>query len=91
MLEKINLYDYKYISEVENGKEDYGYIIDYLEKIDGIDKYFKFNNIDRNNIKYKTINHEHLSKFLLGAVIELQKQINNLKERILEWKKYKSL
>ena len=84
MLEKINLYDYKYISEVENGKEDYGYIIDYLEKIDGIDKYFKFNNIDRNNIKYKTINHEHLSKFLLGAVIELQKQINNLKERILE-------
>ena len=84
MLEKINLYDYKYISEVENGKEDYGYIIDYLEKIDGIDKYFKFNNIDRNNIKYKTINHEHLSKFLLGAVIELQKQINDLKERILE-------
>ena len=80
MLNKIKLYDYKYIDEINNGKKDYGYIIDYLESIDGIDKYFVFNEIERNGLKYKTINHEHLSKFLLGAVIELQKDINSLKE-----------
>lgn len=79
VLSQIELYDYEYIDEVENGKDDYGYIIDYLEKIEGIDKYFKFNDIKRNNLKYKTINHEHLQKFLLGAVIELQKQINELR------------
>ena len=78
ILGQIELYDYKYIAEIEDGKEDYGYIIDYLEQIDGINKYFKFNSINRNEIQYKTINHEHLSKFLLGAVIELQKQINEL-------------
>lgn len=80
MLTKIKLYDYNYIKEINNGKEDYGYIIDYLENIDGIDKYFVFNEVERNGLKYKTINHEHLSKFLLGAVIELQKEINSLKE-----------
>lgn len=79
LLSQIELYDYNYIDEVENGKDDYGYIIDYLEKIEGIDKYFKFNDIKRNELKYKTINHEHLQKFLLGAVIELQKQINELR------------
>ena len=80
MLKQIELYDYKYIDEINNGENDYGYIIDYLENIEGINKYFVFNEIERNGLKYKTINHEHLSKFLLGAVIELQKEINSLKE-----------
>jgi len=83
ILTKIKLYDYNYIKEINDGKEDYGYIIDYLEKIDGIDKYFVFNEVERNGLKYKTINHEHLSKFLLGAVIELQKEVNLLKEELV--------
>ena len=81
ILRQIDLYNYKYKEGIEGGVKDYGYIIDYLEKIDGIKDYFTFNDIERNGFKYKAINHEHLEKFLLGAVITLQKQIDELEEK----------
>lgn len=80
ILRQIDLYDYKYKKEIENGKEDYGYIIDYLEKIPNIKKYFEFYDAEKNGIKYKQISHEQLEKFLLGSVIELQRQIDELKK-----------
>ena len=82
ILRQIELYDYKYIDKVENGKQDYGYIIDYLESIDGIKDYFTFNKIERDGLKYETINHEHLEKFLLASVVSQQKEIDMLKEEI---------
>lgn len=81
ILKLIKLYDYKYIQKIENGKEDYGYIIDYLEEIPNIKNYLNFYNSERNGIKFKQLAHEQISKFLLGAVVELQKQIEELKER----------
>lgn len=77
ILRQIDLYDYKYIDDLEDGKEDYGYIIDYLEEIPNIEKYFTFYDAERNGIKFKQIAHEHLAKFLLGAVIELNKKLES--------------
>lgn len=80
ILRQIDLYDYKYKKEIEEGKNDYGYIIDYLEKIPNIGKYFEFYDAEKNGIKYKQISHEQIEKFLLGSVIELQRQIDELKK-----------
>lgn len=80
ILREIDLYDYKYKKEIEEGKNDYGYIIDYLEKIPNIGKYFEFYDAEKNGIKYKQISHEQIEKFLLGSVIELQRQIDKLKK-----------
>ena len=78
MLRKIDLYDYNYIKEFYNGKKSYGYIIDYLEKIPGFEKYVHFNEDNRNENYHTKIvaNQEEWIKFLLGAVIELQKQLD---------------
>ena len=82
ILREIELFDYKYIKEIEQGKEDYGYIIDYLEKIPHIKKYFKFYDSERNNIKFKQIDENQFEKFLLGAVVILQKQIDKLERNL---------
>lgn len=81
ILRNIDLYDYKYINEIENGKKDYGYIIDYLERIPNIDKYFDFMDASYKDINYKQISHERIEKFLLGAVIELQRQLDKFQEK----------
>ena len=81
IIRQIKLYDYNYIQEFYNGKQSYGYIIDYLEKIPGFSEYITFYEDNRNK-KYPTKvvkNQEDWSKFLLGAVIELQKQIDEIK------------
>ena len=82
IIKEIKLYDYKYIDEIEKGKEDYGYIIDYIEKIPNIKKYLTFYESERNGIKFKQLAHEQISKFLLGAVIELEKKIERLEEQV---------
>ena len=86
ILREIDLYDYKYKKEIEDGKEDYGYIIDYLEKIPNIEKYFEFYEAEKSGIKYKQISHEQLEKFLLGSVIELQRQLDEMKDMIYNMK-----
>ena len=77
IIKQIKLYEYDYISEVEEGKHDYGYVIDYLEKIPNIEQYFTFeeSEYNRSGVRSKRMNTEHLIKFLLGAVIELNKKI----------------
>lgn len=82
ILRQIKIYDYKYIEGIEDGKKDYGYIIDYLEKIDGIDKYLtiKPNKIDGYDVKQ--VFNETLIKMLLASVIQHQKEIDLLKEEI---------
>ena len=77
IIEQIKLYEYDYIPKIEEGKHDYGYIIDYLEKIPNIEHYFTFeeSEYNRSGIFSKRMNTEHLIKFLLGAVIELNKKI----------------
>lgn len=82
IIKEIKLYDYKYIDEIEKGKEDYGYIIDYIEKIPNIKKYLTFYESERNGIKFKQLAHEQISKFLLGAVIELEKKIERLEGQL---------
>ena len=74
------MYDYKYIKEIYNGEEDFGYLIDELENIPNINTYLKFKDKIQNE-KYHTkiVNQERLIKFLLGATIELQRQIDEIK------------
>lgn len=87
ILRQIKLYNYQYIDEFYNGKKDYGYIIDFLEKIPNINKYINFieDDYDKEDIRkqYKTshIDSEHLIKFLLGSVIQLQYQIDKINEK----------
>lgn len=79
ILNQIDIYDYKYIPNFYDGKEDYGYIIDYLEQIPGIDKYLTFVPEKIGNINTKRVNHEQFDKFLLSAIVSLAKQIKKEK------------
>lgn len=79
ILNQIDIYDYKYIPDFYDGKEDYGYIIDYLEQIPGIDKYLTFVPEKIGNINTKRVNHEQFDKFLLSAIVSLAKQIKKEK------------
>ena len=75
ILDRIELYDYKYKDDVLDGREDYGYIIDYLEEIPEIDKFLTFEEDVESGYNVKRIRTEQLVKFLLGSVIELNKEI----------------
>lgn len=86
ILRQIKLYDYKYIDDFYDGKSDYGYIIDYLEKIPNLNKYIDFikdeyEDVNDKRNKYSTshIHTEHLIKFLLGSIVELQHQIDEIR------------
>lgn len=76
----MDLYDYKYIDEVNNGREEYGYIIDYMEKIPGIEKFIDFIPTEVDGHDTKRIIGEQFTKFLLGGVIQLAKEIKRLKK-----------
>ncbi len=82
ILRQIKLYDFKYIKDIEEGKKDYGYIIDYLEQIEGIDKYLKISPNDINGYEVKQVFTESLIKMLLASVVQHQKEIDLLKEEI---------
>lgn len=80
ILRNIDLYNYKYIKDIENGKEDWGYIIDYLEQVNGIKDYLTFFEGTINGHNVKQISTESLIKFLLACVVNQQKQIDTLKK-----------
>ena len=79
ILDKIDIYDYNYIPEVNDGRNDYGYIIDYLEKIPGIEKYLTFNDDKVGNYKTKKISLSNLIRFLLSSVVALNKEVKEIK------------
>ena len=79
ILDKMDIYDYNYIPEIYNGKQDYGYIIDYLEKIPGIEKYLEIAEEEVKGYKTKSIFNSSLIKFLLSSVIALNKEIKKIK------------
>lgn len=90
-------YDYKYnISEIPN---EYGFIIDYVEKDKGYDKFLSFKEMKAKAngkdldyatkegpgvIDFKKFNQENLTKFLMVVIKDLQKKVDNLEQKIKE-------
>lgn len=77
---QIDMYDYDYIDNVCDGKHDFGYVIDYLEKIPGIQDYLDFIPETVEGKKVKRINSEQLIKFLMAGVVQLSKELKQIKK-----------
>ena len=77
---QIDMYDYDYIDNVCDGKHDFGYVIDYLEKIPGIQDYLDFIPETVEGKKVKRISSEQLIKFLMAGVVQLSKELKQIKK-----------
>lgn len=80
IMSNVDIYDYKYIDGINDGKQDYGYIIDYLEQIPGIEKYLTFYPQEIDGIRTKQVRTGQLIRFLLSGVSELSREIKEIKK-----------
>ena len=76
ILSQIKFYNYDYKLPSLKNHLGFGYIIDYLEKIPGIDNYLLFKEVEIDGEKTKVITEETLLNFMLASIVEINKKIH---------------